>query len=155
MNRSAIKKMGRFVNLVLIFTLVFMSCPWTEAAAAKKKPQTATFRIISTTDMHGQVSTTHYDTASVKPGSLAQAYTLIKEARQEAGTRNTMTVDTGDSIYGYAADYILDKSGEDALQPIYKAMSLVNYDAIALGNHDFDYGYGYIDKQLELSGLRQ
>lgn len=160
MNRSAIKKMGRFVNLVLIFTLVFMSCPWTEAAAAKKKPQkpqpqTATFRIISTTDMHGQVSTTHYDTASVKPGSLAQAYTLIKEARQEAGTRNTMTVDTGDSIYGYAADYILDKSGEDALQPIYKAMSLVNYDAIALGNHDFDYGYSYIDKQLELSGLKK
>ena len=87
MNRSAIKKLGRFVNLVLIFVLVFMSCPWTEAAAAKKKPQkpqpqTAMFRIISTTDMHGQVSTTHYDTASEKPGSLAQAYTLIKQARQ-------------------------------------------------------------------------
>ena len=129
-------------------------------AAAKKKPKpepqphTAAFRIISTTDLHGQVSTTHYDTASEKPGSLAQAYTLIKQARQEVGTRNTMTVDTGDSIYGYAADYILDKSGEETIQPIYKAMSLVNYDAICLGNHDFDYGYSYIDKQLELSGLK-
>jgi len=160
MNRSGIKKLGRFVNLLLVFAMVFMSCPGTGAQAAKKKtkqppePQKATFRIISTTDLHGQVSTTHYDTASEKPGSLAQVYTLIKEARQEVGTRNTMTVDTGDSVYGYAADYILEKSGEDAVQPIYKAMALVNYDAIALGNHDFDYGYGYIDKQLELSGLK-
>ena len=102
---------------MLVFTLVFMNCPHTNAQAAKKQPKdpqphTAVFRIISTTDLHGQVSTTHYDTASEKPGSLAQAYTLIKEARQETGTRNTMTVDTGDSVYGYAADYILENSGE-------------------------------------------
>ncbi len=160
MNSSGIKKAGRFISLLLVFTLVFMNCPHTNAQAAKKQPKdpqphTAVFRIISTTDLHGQVSTTHYDTASEKPGSLAQAYTLIKEARQETGTRNTMTVDTGDSVYGYAADYILENSGENALQPIYKAMSLVNYDAIALGNHDFDYGYPYIDKQLELSGLKK
>lgn len=161
MSKSGIKKPGRFLSLLLIFTLVFMSCPHMNAQAAKKQPtkqpqpHTAQFRIISTTDMHGQVSTTRYDTASEKPGSLAQAYTLIKEARQEAGTRNTMTVDTGDSVYGYAADYILENSGQDAVQPIYKAMALVNYDAICLGNHDFDYGYSYIDRQLELSGLKK
>lgn len=163
MNRAGTKKLGRFLNLLLVFVIVFMSCPMlnAQAAAKKKKPQpkpqphTAAFRIISTTDMHGQVSTTHYDTASEKPGSLAQAYTLIKQARQETGTRNTMTVDTGDSVYGYAADYILEKSGEDAVQPIYKAMALAGYDAITLGNHDFDYGYSYIDKQLELSGLKK
>ena len=161
MNRTGIKRTGRCVSLLLAFVLVCMSCIQMDVlAAAKKKPKpepqphTAAFRIISTTDLHGQVSTTHYDTASEKPGSLAQAYTLIKQARQEVGTRNTMTVDTGDSIYGYAADYILDKSGEETIQPIYKAMSLVNYDAICLGNHDFDYGYSYIDKQLELSGLK-
>lgn len=161
MNRSGTKRLGRFINLLLVFALVCMNCPGMGVqAAAKKKatkqpvPETATFRIISTTDLHGQVSTTHYDTASEKPGSLAQAYTLIKEARQEVGTRNTMTVDTGDSVYGYAADYILENSGEAAVQPIYKAMALVNYDAVALGNHDFDYGYSYIDKQLELSGLK-
>lgn len=161
MIRSGSKRLGRWMNLLLIFALVLASCPGMGVqAAAKKKttkqpvPETAVFRIISTTDLHGQVSTTHYDTASEKPGSLAQAYTLIKEARQEVGTRNTMTVDTGDSVYGYAADYILENSGEDVVQPIYKAMALVNYDAISLGNHDFDYGYSYIDKQLELSGLK-
>ncbi len=148
--------------MLLVIALVWMSCPQAAVQAVAKKqtdkqpqPHTAAFRIISTTDLHGQVSTTHYDTASEKPGSLAQVYTLIKEARQEIGTRNTMTVDTGDSVYGYAADYIKEKSGEDAVQPIYKAMTMVNYDAITLGNHDFDYGYQYIDKQLELSGLKK
>ena len=148
--------------MLLVIALVWMSCPQAAVQAVAKKqtdkqpqPHTAAFRIISTTDLHGQVSTMHYDTASEKPGSLAQVYTLIKEARQEVGTRNTMTVDTGDSVYGYAADYIKEKSGEDAVQPIYKAMTMVNYDAITLGNHDFDYGYQYIDKQLELSGLKK
>lgn len=162
MNRTGTKKRIRLMALLMAVMLVCMSCPQmiTQAAAKKKtvkqpQPQKATLRIISTTDLHGQVSTMHYDMASEKPGSLAQAYTLIKEARQEVGTRNTMTVDTGDSVYGYAADYILSKSGEDTVQPIYKAMSLVNYDAVALGNHDFDYGYSYIDKQLELSGLKK
>ena len=162
---KAVKKNGRtfrsILNFMLVFILVFLSCPMMNAIATTyKKPaaphiQKATLRIISTTDLHGQVSTTHYDNASEKPGSLAQIYTLIKEARQETGTGNTLTVDTGDSVYGYAADYILDKSGENTVQPIYKAMALVNYDAIALGNHDFDYGYPYIDKQLELSGLKK
>lgn len=157
MNR-AVKKNGErkrssILSFILVFMLVWMSCPVMDVQAAA--PQKATLRIISTTDLHGQVSTTHYDTASEKPGSLAQVYTLIKQARQEVGTGNTMTVDTGDSVYGYAADYIRDKSGEDTVQPVYKAMALVNYDAISLGNHDFDYGYPYIDKQLELSGLKK
>ncbi len=147
------QKLGRVIQIMMIFMLIFAVCPPMSAEAAPSA-QTATLRIISTTDLHGQVSTMHYDTASDKPGSLAQAYTLIKQARTEVGTRNTMTIDTGDSVYGYAADYILEKSGENVLQPIYKAMSLVNYDAITLGNHDFDYGYSYIDKQLELSGLK-
>ncbi len=148
------QKLGRIIQFMLIFMLAVAACPLRAEAKAASSTQTAKLRIISTTDLHGQVSTMHYDTASDKPGSLAQAYTLIKQARTEVGTRNTLMIDTGDSVYGYAADYILNNSGEDTVQPIYKAMSLVNYDAITLGNHDFDYGYSYIDKQLELSGLK-
>lgn len=122
MNRTGRKKQHVVMALLLAVLLAFGSCPHTAAAAKKNKveePEKATLRIISTTDLHGQVSTMHYDTASEKSGSLAQAYTLIKEARQEVGTRNTMTVDTGDSVYGYAADYIKEQS-EDAVQPIYR-----------------------------------
>lgn len=161
--KSRRKSQGSIWQFLLVFVLVFMSAAQMNVQAAKKtdrksntktQQQTATLRIISTTDLHGQVTTTHYDNASEKTGSLAQIYTLIKQARQEVGTQNSMTFDTGDSVYGYAADYILEHTGEEAVQPIYKAMALINYDAITLGNHDFDYGYPYIDKQLELSGLK-
>lgn len=155
MVKTGKKKFGRALQAVLVFVLVFMACPQVTMQAAPAKTKSALLRLISTTDLHGQVSTTHYDNASEKPGSLAQVYTLIKQARSEAGSKNTLTFDIGDSVYGYAADYILNHSGEDAVQPIYKAMSLINYDAVTLGNHDFDYGYKYIDKQLQLSGLKE
>lgn len=158
MQKQTQEKWGRALALMMACLLVFLTCPGmqAQAKAKAKKPttQTAVLRIISTTDLHGQVSTMHYDSASVKTGSLAQAYTLIKQARKEVGKNNTMTVDIGDSVYGYAADYILDHSGENSIQPIYKAMMQVDYDAVTLGNHDFDYGYEYIDKQLSLSGLK-
>ena len=32
---------------------------------------------------------------------------------------------------------------------------MINYDAITLGNHDFDFGYDYIVSQLEMSGLME
>lgn len=150
------KRVTKVIQYLLVALLVVLSCPVSETqAATKSQTQTATLRIVSTTDLHGQVSTMHYDTGSEKSGSLAQVYTLIKKARKEVGgTGNTLTVDIGDSVYGYAADYILANSGEDAVQPIYQAMATVGYDALTLGNHDFDYGYEYIDKQLTLSGLK-
>ncbi len=150
------RKRSRILQVLLVFVISAAAiCPQTAVqAAAVPASQTAVLRILSSTDLHGQVSTIHYDKASDRPGSLAQVYTLIKQARKEIGAGNTMTVDVGDSVYGYAADYILNHSGDHVLQPIYKAMSVVGYDAITLGNHDFDYGYDYIEKQLSLSGLK-
>lgn len=146
------KRCSSVVLALLSFVLVFLACPQISAEGAAS--QTATLRIIATTDLHGQVSTMHYDNGIERNGSLAQAYTLIEEARAESGQKNTMTVDIGDSLYGYAADYVLAKSGAGAIQPIYKAMAEVGYDAITIGNHDFDYGYQYLDQQLAQAGLK-
>lgn len=142
---------NRILQVMLVFMLAFTACPQVSAKAASV--QSATLRIISTTDLHGQVSTMHYDFGSQKYGSLAQAYTLIRQARTEVGMENTLTLDVGDSVFGYAADYIVNHSDSNVVQPIYQAMAAINYDAITLGNHDFDYGFPYIKKQLELSGL--
>lgn len=147
------KRCSSIVLAFLAFVLVSFAGPQISAQGAAS--QTATLRIISTTDLHGQVSTMHYDNGIEKSGSLAQAYTLIEEARDETGLKNTMTVDIGDSLYGYAADYVLEKSGTGTIQPIYKAMAEVGYDAITIGNHDFDYGYQYLNQQLTQAGLKE
>jgi len=113
----------------------------------------ATLRIISTTDIHNQLSVEYYDNAGSKAqGSLAKVSTLINQARA-AVTGASVTVDVGDSIYGYGSDYIYENA-PDSVQPIYAAMSEIGYDALTLGNHDFDYGYSYIKKQVNLAGFQ-
>lgn len=145
------KKWGWIASLLLFLAMSGVFTPQEGVAATSQK---ATLRIVSTTDLHGKVSKMYYDSAVERNGCLAQAYTLIEQAKEETGASNTMTVDIGDSLYGYSADYVLNNSAKDTVQPIYKAMSAVGYDAITIGNHDFDYGYSYLDRQLELAGLK-
>lgn len=114
---------------------------------------TATLRVISTADLHSQVSSQDYESAGKSTaGSLAKLSTMIQNAKEEVTEGTCITVDTGDSIYGYAAEYIKAQNGA-AIQPIYEGMGKIGYDAIVLGNHDFDFGYDYIQQQLERSGL--
>lgn len=124
--------------------------------AATEEPRTVTsagvkLRLMYTTDIHGQVTDYDYETNKTVNQGLSRVYTLMKEARKEVGD-NYMTFDVGDSIMDYATDFIY---GQDstAKQPVYDAMTKIGYDAVTLGNHDFDYGYEYIVNQLETSGL--
>ncbi len=140
-------KTQKMVFAILAFVVAFSMTPYNTAWAA----ETATVRIISTTDLHGQLANTNYDTAGAKNiGSLAQDYTLIKEARSEIKYGTSVTVDVGDTIYGYGSDYVYKNDGNEYM---YSAIAKMGYDAITLGNHDFDYGYQYVKKQLEKAGL--
>lgn len=112
----------------------------------------AELRLIYTTDIHGQVKDYDYQTGKTVPKGLNKAYTLIKKARQEVKD-NYLTFDVGDSFMNYTTDYIEANSSSHTIQPVYKAMEKIGYDAITLGNHEFDYGYDYLIEQLEDSGL--
>lgn len=115
---------------------------------------TADLRMIFTTDLHGQINAVDYTTGAIGgQKGLAKAVTLIREAREEAGAGNTLTFDLGDVMYDYTTDYIYDYD-ESAIQPIYSAMATVGYDAITLGNHDFEYTLPYIQSQLSATGLQ-
>lgn len=116
--------------------------------------ETADLRFIFTTDLHGRVTTTDYElNKEFSVGSLAKAYTLIEEARGEKEAPNSFTFDLGDVLYDYTTENIFEMA-PDEVQPIYKAMTEIGYDAIVLGNHEFDYGYNYIVNQMEKSGLK-
>ncbi len=122
-------------------------------AVSVSASDTATVRVISTADLHSQVSSKDYESAGESSGgSLAKLSTMIESAKEEITEGTCITVDTGDSIYGYAAEYVKAQNGA-AVQPIYEGMGKIGYDAIVLGNHDFDYGFDYIYQQLERSGL--
>lgn len=129
------------------------ACSALLASVPVSASDTATVRVISTADLHSQVSSQDYESAGKSSaGSLAKLSTMIQNAKEEMTEGTCITVDTGDSIYGYAAEYVKAQNGA-AVQPIYEGMSKIGYDAIVLGNHDFDFGYDYIYQQLERSGL--
>lgn len=118
-----------------------------------KPADTVDVRMVFTTDLHGRLTTYDYElNKELRTGSLAKAYTLIKAAREEKPSGNTFTFDLGDVLYDYTTESIFELE-PTAIQPIYKAMAKLGYDAIVLGNHEFDYGYDYMVKQIQGAGL--
>ena len=148
-------------NLCLIASCaaaVFVSGLWGnfnyKTAIAAGKKETAQIRIISTTDLHGQITGKDYEQGANYNGlGLAKTFNLIKDARKELPKANSITLDAGDCIYDFTSEYIYSENPNE-IQPIYKAMAKVGYDAITLGNHEFDYGWDYIQRQLSESGMK-
>jgi 2',3'-cyclic-nucleotide 2'-phosphodiesterase/3'-nucleotidase len=123
-------------------------------AAAGKETETIDLRIIGTTDLHGQLNSNDYEQGvDYNNGGLARVFDLIKKTKAELPEGNTITLDAGDVLFDYTTEYIF-SANQEAIQPIYKAMKHIGYDAITLGNHEFDYGYDYLLRQLDGSGLR-
>ncbi|MFF7190863.1 bifunctional metallophosphatase/5'-nucleotidase [Streptomyces sp. NPDC008222] len=121
------------------------------AASARKGPNRYALTVMGTTDLHGHVFNWDYfkdaeytDTARNAMG-LARISTLVNQVRKEKGHCNTLLLDAGDTIQGtpltyyYArVDPITAKGGP--VHPMAQAMNAIGYDAVALGNHEFNYG---------------
>lgn len=112
--------------------------------------QTVNVRVMETTDIHVHLMNYDYyqDKASDSYG-LVKTATLIGQARSEV--KNSLLFDNGDLLQGNPlGDYVAKgrglKFGE--IHPVYKAMNLLGYDAANIGNHEFNYGLGFLGKAL-------
>ncbi|GAA2641940.1 5'-nucleotidase C-terminal domain-containing protein [Streptomyces vastus] len=107
--------------------------------------------VMGTTDLHGHVFNWDYfkdaeytDSAGNAQG-LARISTLVNQVRAEKGRRNTMLLDAGDTIQGTPLTYYYAKvdpitAEGGPVHPMAQAMNAIGYDAVALGNHEFNYG---------------
>ena len=95
-------------------------------------------QVLSTTDLHGHVMPE--DTYSLQPANLgwAKLATLIR--RQKAGNPNTILVDSGDTIQGEPINYVRHRLRRDMVEPDVAVMNALGHAAMALGNHEFDFG---------------
>ncbi|WP_247041858.1 5'-nucleotidase C-terminal domain-containing protein [Arthrobacter rhizosphaerae] len=125
------------------------------APAAQARPglqpggKSFTLTVLGTTDLHNNVLNWDYfkdvpytDAAGNRIG-IAQASTLIKAMRAERGAGNCLTLDAGDTIQGTPLAYYYAKvkpASGTVKHPMALAMNEVGYDAVALGNHEFNYG---------------
>ena len=83
--------------------------------------------ILHTNDLHGQ--------------SLARLATIVEE--QRALHPHALLVDAGDLFSGTAVSSIFQGQAEQ------EAVLAMGYDALAIGNHDFDFGKAVVQKSLD------
>jgi 2',3'-cyclic-nucleotide 2'-phosphodiesterase/3'-nucleotidase len=100
--------------------------------------QEARIQILGTTDMHGHVMAE--DTFSRQPANQgwAKVTTLIR--RQQALNPNTILLDCGDTLQGEPLNYVRNVLRRDLPEPSVAIMNALGYAAMAVGNHDFDFG---------------
>ncbi|CAM3265230.1 bifunctional 2',3'-cyclic-nucleotide 2'-phosphodiesterase/3'-nucleotidase [Paracoccus nototheniae] len=112
-------------------------------------PSGMTLRILATTDLHMHLMPHDYlaDRPSALPG-LARAATLIEAHRAEAGA--CLLLDNGDFLQGSPMGEVIARQADAAraIHPAIAAMNALNYDAAALGNHDFNFGLTFLRRSV-------
>lgn len=104
--------------------------------------------ILETTDVHSNVlSYDYYKQREDDSVGYERVATLIRRAREQYP--NSFLFDSGDTIQGSVlADYqsLVKPVGCDQELGIYKAMDAMGYDGGTAGNHEFNYGLGFLSQ---------
>jgi 2',3'-cyclic-nucleotide 2'-phosphodiesterase / 3'-nucleotidase len=103
--------------------------------------------LLATTDLHGNLLPYDYYTAQPASRGLAKIATLIQAAR--ADNPNSLLIDCGDTIQGTALEAVYQESvqkGASGHDPMMLAMNAIGYDAMVVGNHEFNFGLKNIAK---------
>ncbi|MFH9007264.1 bifunctional metallophosphatase/5'-nucleotidase [Streptomyces afghaniensis] len=134
-----------------------VGAPGAQAAEAKRGAKRYAFTVLGTTDLHGNVFNWDYftdkefDDKDHNDVGLAKVSTLVNRVRAEKGRRNTLLIDAGDTIQGTQLSYYYAKvdpitAEGGPVHPMAQAMNAMDYDAAALGNHEFNYGIPVLRK---------
>ncbi len=94
--------------------------------------------ILHTSDLHGRVDPVDALADKDLGGGLARVATVVRQVRAEG--HPVLLLDSGDTIQGSPEQALLFTANPGATDPIVEAMNLAGYDAMAVGNHDFDFG---------------
>lgn len=125
---------------VLLLAVLFAALPFVSGDAATRVHIT----ILGTTDLHGNLLPLDYYTNKPDNRGLAKIATLVKRVRKE--NPNTLLVDSGDTIQGTPSQYYHNKKNNQPPDPMMLAMSSLNYDAMTVGNHEYNFGLKVLEK---------
>jgi len=100
--------------------------------------------ILATTDIHGNVWGFSYENNKETTNTgMARIATYVEKVRSEVP--DVILVDNGDVIQGniMTDDLYNKREGE---HPVIRAMNLLEYDSMTLGNHEFNFGENLINR---------
>src|SRR4051812_40950996 len=120
------------------------------ATPAAASPRDVTITVMSSSDLHGNAlnwdyfKNAEFDDSAHNDVGLAKVSTLVNQVRADRGRGRTMLLDSGDTIQGTPLDYYYAKvepiTETGVTHPMARAMNAIGYDAVTLGNHEFNYG---------------
>ncbi|HEY0727104.1 MAG TPA: bifunctional UDP-sugar hydrolase/5'-nucleotidase [Pyrinomonadaceae bacterium] len=124
------------LTLVMMLTLVLV--------ARSFVPDRVQITILGTTDLHGNINPIDYYTNKPDNRGLAKVATLIKRIRKEHP--NVLLVDSGDTIQGSPLESFHGRKNNRPPDPMMLVMNSLNYDAMAVGNHEYNFGLKVLEK---------
>jgi 2',3'-cyclic-nucleotide 2'-phosphodiesterase/3'-nucleotidase len=134
-------------RIVLVATLTFcvslLSFPG-PSRAQNSTSKRAHVVILSTTDMHGHIFPIDYYTNEYDNVGIAKVATLVKQARKD--DPDLLLLDSGDTIQGTPLEYLHNKRNNTPPDPMMLTMNALKYDAMAVGNHEYNFGLKVLEK---------
>src|SRR5215213_1103401 len=107
-------------------------------------PDRVQITILGTTDLHGNINPIDYYTNKPDNRGIAKVATLIKRIRNEQP--NVLLIDSGDTIQGSPLESFHGRKNNTPPDPMMLVMSSLNYDAMAVGNHEYNFGLKVLEK---------
>lgn len=135
-------KNKRFLSLAIVFMLIVgIFSPTISNAEA----ETVKITILGTTDLHANIYNWSYeDGKATEDFGMAKVYSVIEETR--AANPNTLLLDNGDTIQGTILSDDLYNFNLELKHPVIDVMNFMKYDAMTLGNHEFNFGLEMVKK---------
>jgi 2',3'-cyclic-nucleotide 2'-phosphodiesterase/3'-nucleotidase len=143
--------MKSFRGLLPIFLSIGATCAigvlvLTGAVSPALSKSTATITLLSTTDIHGHVELWDYYADKPVNLGLAKISTLVNQVRAEAP--DALLLDCGDTIQGTPMAYYFAEKDPSKPNPVIAAFNAMHYDAMAVGNHEFNFGLPVLQKAM-------
>lgn len=139
MKRQGKKYLSMLLALVMVFALSFPTF------GAEVLPKEVKLTILGTSDMHGNLTSWSYESQQdYKNSGFARVATLVKQTKAE--NPNTLVIDNGDTIQGTILTDDLYNPDLSKPNPVMDIMNFIGYDAMTLGNHEFNFGTNLIEK---------
>jgi 2',3'-cyclic-nucleotide 2'-phosphodiesterase/3'-nucleotidase len=133
-----VKNIFQFLFLFLAFFI--------PSAQTENLDTTTSINIIYTSDIHAKLFDYNYMTGKKdNRGGMVNLAAIIKKIRNEC--KYSILIDNGDTIQGKpVTDDLYNTLLVKQKHPLIAAMNYLDYDAMVLGNHEFNFGLKLIDK---------